>query len=538
MSTVDSTRPTVSIIVVPRERFSCAPASLESIYQNTATPFELVYVDGGSPDYLQRYLEQQARAKGFKLIRTPQYLSPNQARNIGMQHANGRYLVFMDNDAIVKPGWLEAMIKCAEETGAGVVGPLYFIGEFADQIVHMAGGVLRLERIGEECRMQEQHLHVNRHYPEVRDQIKRGPFAFMEFHCMMASRDILERVGPFDEGLYSVLEHIDFCLRVTEAGGSVWLEPDAHVSYLAFRTYLASDLNYFRLRWCDDWNERSVQHFAGSWNVTMDSLLFTEMQGWLGKHQRHLQLPSPPQDSNAVATRHRYCAQTNVQLYRQCMDLGYSESELALLRNAYEHAQGWFGDLYRVCGKPFLAHLVGTASILAAQGTPVTLVVAGLLHSLYEFSALGPDITPEKRRDVASAIGTEVEHWLYSYARFDWNNADIPTLERDADLIPLPLAKLLLLRMANDLEEYQDLCIRFSVKPASTAPWLSLFNRIGEHLGVPELAAELTETYRVGSSFVPPEVLRSPQRGSYVLQDGRALPAAHRRRSQTGTAVG
>ncbi len=533
MNPIDSTRPTVSIIVVPRERFSCAPASLESIYQNTPIPFELVYVDGGSPDYLHRYLEQQASAKGFKLVRTPQYLSPNQARNIGMQQASGRYLVFIDNDVVVKPGWLDALIECAEETGASVVGPLYFIGELADQIVHMAGGDLREEKTGAKRQMQERHLLGNRPYAEVLDQIKRAPFSFMEFHCMMARRDMLEQVGPFDEGLYSVLEHIDFCLKVTEAGGSVWLEPKSQVSYLAFRAYLASDLNYFRLRWSDDWNERSVRHFASSWNMDLDSPLFTEMQGWLGMHQQHLQLPSPPHGTTDGDTRHRYCAQTNVQLYRQCMDLGYSENDLALLRNAYEHAQRWFGDLYRVCGKPFLAHLVGTASLLASQGAPVTLVVAGLLHSLYEFSSLGPDITSEKRRHVASAISNDVEQWLYNYARFDWNNADIAALERDVDLMPLPLAKLLLLRIANELEEYQDQCIQFSAKPTATAHWLPLFTRIAACLGVPGLASQLSDTYQFSSAFVPPEVLRSPQRGSYVLQDGRALPAAQHRRPQT-----
>jgi hypothetical protein len=332
--------------------------------------------------------------------------------------------------------------------------------------------------------------------------------------------------------LYSVLEHIDFCLKVTEAGGSVWLEPDSHVSYQAFRSYLASDLNYFRLRWSDDWNERSVRHFASHWNMDLDSPLFSEMQGWLGKHQNHLRLPSPPQGTTDGDARHRYCAQTNVQLYRQCMDLGYSEQDLALLRNAYEHAQHWFGDLYRVCGKPFLAHLVGTASILASQSAPVTLVVAGLLHSLYEFSSLGPDITPEKRLHVASSIGNDVEQWLYNYARFDWNNADIATLERDADLMPLALAKLLLLRIANELEEHHDQCIQFSAKPTATACWLPLFTRVAACLGVPGLATQLSDTYQLGLAFVPPEVLRSPQRGSYVLQNGRTLPAAERRRRQ------
>ncbi|HEY9300605.1 MAG TPA: glycosyltransferase family A protein, partial [Phormidium sp.] len=93
--------PQVTIVVSPRERFSCARESLESIYQFTDTPFKLVYVDGNSPAKEQRYLQEQAQAKGFELIRTDYYLSPNHARNIGLTHVNTKYLVFIDNDVIV-----------------------------------------------------------------------------------------------------------------------------------------------------------------------------------------------------------------------------------------------------------------------------------------------------------------------------------------------------------------------------------------------------------------------------------------------------
>jgi|GEM_PF-4666648 len=39
----------VSIVVVPRERFSIARRSLEHLIENTHAGFEMVYVDGGSP---------------------------------------------------------------------------------------------------------------------------------------------------------------------------------------------------------------------------------------------------------------------------------------------------------------------------------------------------------------------------------------------------------------------------------------------------------------------------------------------------------
>lgn len=66
----DKTAPKVTLVVVPRERFSFTMTSLENIYEMTDIPFKLVYVDGGSPAPIRDYLKKQSQEKGFELIRT------------------------------------------------------------------------------------------------------------------------------------------------------------------------------------------------------------------------------------------------------------------------------------------------------------------------------------------------------------------------------------------------------------------------------------------------------------------------------------
>src|SRR6202158_1434150 len=116
--------PAVTIVVVPRERFSYSRNSLESLYVNTDLPFRLIYVDGGSPAHIKRYLESQAKEKGFDLIRTKHYLSPNQARNIGLCKADTKYIVFLDNDVEIAPGWLWGLVQGAGGTSGWLGGPL------------------------------------------------------------------------------------------------------------------------------------------------------------------------------------------------------------------------------------------------------------------------------------------------------------------------------------------------------------------------------------------------------------------------------
>ena len=88
----------VTVVVVPREQFSVAKRSLDSIYEHTRIPFELIYIDGNSPANLKGWLEESARHRGFNLLRSNAYLSPNQARNWALLHVRTPFVAFVDND--------------------------------------------------------------------------------------------------------------------------------------------------------------------------------------------------------------------------------------------------------------------------------------------------------------------------------------------------------------------------------------------------------------------------------------------------------
>ncbi|BAC89007.1 glr1066 [Gloeobacter violaceus PCC 7421] len=284
-------KPTVCLIVSPRERFSYTRESLESLYTHTDYPFKLVYVDGGSPEPVQRYLQQQAALRGFELIRTAHYLAPNQARNLGLARCgDSDYVVFVDNDIQVTPGWLERLVDCAETTGAAVVGPLVCIGTPGEERVHLAGGEARiLQQTGEdgrdERRIHEKHYFVNRPLAEVLGKTARRPCEFAEFHCVLVRASLMGRLGPLDEKLLSTREHIDFCLTVQQAGGSIWVEPDSVVTYVPGPPFDWSDLSYFLLRWSDAWELASLKHFRKKWGLAKDKY-FQKRLDRLG-HRRH-----------------------------------------------------------------------------------------------------------------------------------------------------------------------------------------------------------------------------------------------------------
>lgn len=279
--------PLPTIVVVPRERFGVTRRSLEAIYANTSGPFHLVYVDGGSPAPIRRYLADQARARGFTLVRTDRYLTPNEARNLGVQHARTRYIVFIDNDAVPAPGWLDKLVECAETTGAWIVGPMYFIGEPEHEEIHMAAGDARIEERPTGRRFVERHRFAGKHLADVRAQLARTPCEQMEFHCMLVRAEVFGRLGPLDEALRSVAEHTDLCMLVRRAGGEVYFEPDARVTYITGGRFRCSDHAFYLRRWSHAWNESSIERFRVKWDLPPGEAGMKALSRWAEGH-RHL----------------------------------------------------------------------------------------------------------------------------------------------------------------------------------------------------------------------------------------------------------
>ena len=267
--------PEVTIAVVPRERFSYARASLEALYRYTDPSFRLVYVDGGSPARVRRYLESAARDRGFDLIRSDDYLVPNRARNLALPRVHTKYVVFIDNDVVVSPGWLPPLVQCAEETNAAIVGPLICESLPLHSTIHFAGGDSHVDIVERDGRVErhlvETILRQGQRVADVRHELRRVQTEAAEFHCLLVRTSIFDRVGPFDEALLSIRENVDFCMVVAQAGGPVYFEPASIVTYAAYKPLALSDVPFYLLRWNNRWMLTTLHHLCDKWSLTEDA---------------------------------------------------------------------------------------------------------------------------------------------------------------------------------------------------------------------------------------------------------------------------
>jgi GT2 family glycosyltransferase len=282
----------VTVAVVPRERFSEAKASFDSIREHTPASVPLIYVDGRSPLSVRRYLAAQAERHPFRLIRSDRYLSPNQARNLALREVTTEYVVFIDNDVLVTPGWLDALVNCADDTGASIVGPMYYAGERGTRNIHMAGGTVRIEEENGRRVLHEHHRYARQERDDIGVRFAREQVELVEFHCMLVRMDVFRAFGPLDEQLLSTLEHVDLCLTVLGAGGTVFFEPAAEVTHLMPPPFAFSDYPYFMLRWSDAWNRASIKHFQRKWALEDDDPSLRQLGEWLGRHRQRYFKPA------------------------------------------------------------------------------------------------------------------------------------------------------------------------------------------------------------------------------------------------------
>lgn len=116
--------PNVSVCVVHHDRPHLLAQALDSLRRQTYSNFEVVLIDDGSSSPMARAyldsLEPEFRERGWKIVRQENaYLGA--ARNHAVRHADGEYLLFLDDDDIAKPHEIETFARAALASGADIL---------------------------------------------------------------------------------------------------------------------------------------------------------------------------------------------------------------------------------------------------------------------------------------------------------------------------------------------------------------------------------------------------------------------------------
>ena len=413
--------PRVTIVMTARERHNLTEAAIESIVLNTGKPFRFIYAESQAPEWLKETLSRRAGEWGLEVVSYGESLWPNQLRRRILPEIDTDYAVFLDNDVSVEPGWLEKLVACADETGAGIVCPLYLIGDGSTRKIHMAGG--RLTEIPTEkgIVLEERHQLANHDTAEA-SNLRREKCDYGEFHCMFIRTKLAKDASIFDDRIVCVHEHIDAALTAKKNGYPIYLEPSVKVTYLALAPFMLADLAYFRERWAFAAAESSIKAFCSKWGVIDEERSFGDVRKFIRWHQTHVD-PVRPAPARALALRKpmlpHELQQTLSGLFELAQSRHYRQNEWDKVGRAYQLALPILDGAYRPCGRPFINHLAGSASVLMHYNFDASIVAAALLHAAYTHCrqlAAGPQAGIDKICELLGGKSSSLQRRVRAYA--------------------------------------------------------------------------------------------------------------------------
>jgi|AntRauTorcE11898_2_1112593.scaffolds.fasta_scaffold10418_2 glycosyltransferase involved in cell wall biosynthesis len=102
----------VSVVIPTRNRKKILKKCLKSLNQQTIdnSTFEIIIIDDGSNDNNKLMIEQ-INLKPHYIYKYQDQTGPAGARNTGIKLANGKYIIFIDDDIIVSENFIESHLK-------------------------------------------------------------------------------------------------------------------------------------------------------------------------------------------------------------------------------------------------------------------------------------------------------------------------------------------------------------------------------------------------------------------------------------------
>lgn len=157
----------------------------------------------------------QVWAPGAEVIVVAEGLSFAEHCNRGFDRATGEIVVFLNDDTLPHPGWLEALTRPFLDLRVGITGAklVYSDGRIQHAGVYFdsPGGVLTAHNM---------LLDAQSRYVEA-----------VTGACMAVRRQTFYDLKGFDTGFVNGYEDVDLCLRARAEGWRIWYERDAVVTH-------------------------------------------------------------------------------------------------------------------------------------------------------------------------------------------------------------------------------------------------------------------------------------------------------------------
>ena len=214
-----SESPVVSVIIPIYGKWEYTLQCLYSLYLNLPTEFtlEIIVVDDCSPDQSGDII---SKVEGIHYVRNPINLGFLKSCNYGASLAKGKFLYFLNNDTVIRPGCIEELLATFNKFPlAGLVGSKLI---YPDGSLQEAGGIIWQDASGWNFgRNQDPCAPIYNYAREV---------DYCSGASIMIARELFFSLSEFEERYVpAYYEDVDLAFKVKEAGLKVLYQPLSQV---------------------------------------------------------------------------------------------------------------------------------------------------------------------------------------------------------------------------------------------------------------------------------------------------------------------
>ncbi|MFH1671590.1 MAG: glycosyltransferase family 2 protein [Candidatus Portnoybacteria bacterium] len=218
----------VSVIILTWNGIQHISNCLESVQKSSYLNYEIIVVDNGSKDGTPEMISK--KFPQVRLILNKKNLGFTGGNNQGVKQAKGDVFFLLNDDTKIHPDLISVLVQELESSSQiGIVGPkIYFMpassadGSEPDKI-WFAGGKIDWSK------SDSYHLGKNLTDRDLSGDSKKE-VDFITGCALMIKREVVDKVGLFDNKLFAFYEDADLCQKAKKAGyqviyipfGGVW----------------------------------------------------------------------------------------------------------------------------------------------------------------------------------------------------------------------------------------------------------------------------------------------------------------------------
>jgi len=210
----------ISIIIVNYNGKKWLQKCFDSLVDQTYKNFEVIFVDNNSVDDSIEFLEKNYSDKiNLKIVKSDKNLGFAGGNNLGYENSDGEYVILLNNDTCVEKKYLENFTKAFSE--------IPNLGCAQSKIILM-NDKQKLDVVGSYWTSSSFLYHFGFYKNQEEERYNEViPVFSNKGASIILRREIIEKIGLFDNDFWCYYEETDLCNRLWSAGYECWYYPKA-----------------------------------------------------------------------------------------------------------------------------------------------------------------------------------------------------------------------------------------------------------------------------------------------------------------------